>query len=157
MFSLFFQVRFFFDISLSFFFFYFLHGKLQHKWTFCLHFCFVFYWDDDAILGGGLTFRKQHSDLDLVDFIWDFWVFRTARVVEGSWRGRCCNLHTQLSTWGSFFSVVYVFFFILIFLKLGSLRLKWTISFLVFVTDLDETREKVFFLQIFVGDLNLRD
>lgn len=100
--------------------------------------------------------QKTHSDLDLVYFLFEIFGTFTARVVEGSWRGRCCNLHTQLSTWGSFFSVV-LCFLRLLFIKTGFVTFKVNYLFFGFRLLTLIKREATLFFQIFVWGLNLRD
>lgn len=115
----FFQVRLFFDISLSVFFTIFYTGSCNVN----EHFGYTFFSISIGTMmpfWGVLTFRNTFRSWFSLFLI--FGTF-TARC-RGSWRGRCCKLLTQLSTWGSFFSVV-----LFSSLKLGSLRLKRTNSF----------------------------
>lgn len=99
-------------LKFIFHFFFILHGKLQHKWTFSIQFLFSF------LLGWRCHFEWnniQKTDIQIliyIDFCLNFRDF--LRVVEGSCWTLLQPTHTQLSTWGSFFRC---FFFAL---KLGS-------------------------------------
>lgn len=154
-FLFFFQVRFFFDISLSLFFFvYFLHGKLQHKWTFCLHFFYLF------SIGMMMPFRglfcniqKTHSDLDLAYFFCFRFSGLSPRALS---RGRDVDVvatYTHNCRPEAVSLVLFYVFFVFLSLKLGSLRLKWTISFFLVFGYWLWWNEK---LVIFFSDLFLR-